>query len=74
MDAARGSITFILRLRPDARGRLRGEVQRVLTREASRFEGDERLVEILREAVTGEGPIAPGLGAGAEPRPTEGQS
>ena len=50
MDPTRAPITFILRLTPGGDG-LRGVVQRVLTRETSRFDGDARLVEILREAV-----------------------
>jgi hypothetical protein len=62
MDPARGPITFILRLSPDAGGSLRGVVQRVRTRETSRFEGDERLVEILRAVVRREGKIPPGEG------------
>jgi hypothetical protein len=78
MEPARGPITFILRLSPDASGSLRGVVQRVLTRQTSRFEGDERLVEILREVVCQEGQIAAEEGrepgrAGAEPRPAEEQ-
>lgn len=73
MATAHGSITFILRIVPDAGGRLRGVVQRVLTREACRFKGDARLVEILREAVRREGTTSPGTApmphaADAEPR------
>ena len=70
MEPTRGPITFILRLTPGGDG-LRGVVQRVLTRETSRFDGDERLVEILREAVRREGRRAPGTAphdVGAEPR------
>lgn len=62
MDPARGPITFILRLSPDAGGSLRGVVQRVRTRETSRFDGHERLVEILRAVVRHEGTTAPGDG------------
>jgi hypothetical protein len=70
MDPARGPITFILRLTPHAGGSLRGVVQRVLTRETSRFEGDERLVEILREAVSREERLGPGVNPpAAEERP-----
>ena len=71
MEPTRGPITFILRLTPGGDG-LRGIVQRVLTRETSRFDGDERLVEILREAVRREeGRPAAGTAprdVGAEPR------
>ena len=72
MEPTRGPITFILRLTPGGDG-LRGVVQRVLTRETSRFDGDERLVEILREAVRREEPHPPAAGTaprdvGAEPR------
>ena len=75
MDPARGPITFILRLTPGD-PRLRGVVQRVLTRETSRFEGDERLLEILREAVLREGRRATGTETapddpGAEPLPAD---
>ena len=70
MEPTRGPITFILRLTPGGDG-LRGVVQRVLTRETSRFDGDERLVEILREAVHREERLAAGSAPGdaaAEPR------
>jgi hypothetical protein len=73
VEPTRGPITFILRLTPGGDG-LRGVVQRVLTRETSRFDGDERLVEILREAVRREERRAAGSApddAGAEPRPAD---
>ena len=73
MEPTRGPITFILRLTPGGDG-LRGVVQRVLTRETSRFDGDERLVEILREAVRREERRGPGTASapddpGVEPLP-----
>ena len=77
MEPTRGPITFILRLTPGADG-LRGVVQRVLTRETSRFEGGERLVEILREAIRREekrtrGAASAPEDAGAEPDPADEQ-
>ncbi len=76
MEPTRGPITFILRLTPGGDG-LRGVVQRVLTRETSRFDGDERLVEILREAVRREERRAPAAGTAphdAEPPGADEQS
>ena len=75
MEPARGPIAFILRLTPGG-DVLRGVVQRVLTRETSRFEGDAQLLEILREAVRREETLPRGAGsagpdAGAAPRPED---
>jgi hypothetical protein len=54
METTRGPITFILRLTPDLAGRLRGVVVRVSTGQQSRFEGIEKLVEVLGAAVSRE--------------------
>ena len=73
MEQTRAPIAFILRLTPGVDD-LRGVVQRVLTRETSRFEGDAQLIEILREAVRREERLPPGARSpahdgGAAPRP-----
>jgi hypothetical protein len=65
MEPARGPITFILRLTPDLAGRLRGVVVRVSTGEQSRFEGIDKLAEVLGAAISREAHIAATTGHGA---------
>jgi hypothetical protein len=50
MVAARGPLTFIVRLSPGAGEELHGVVERVRTGEKQRFEGLERLGAILAQA------------------------